>query len=53
MAVDFAKSEGYELQPKKSVVIDIIERERERKKKEDQYCRRNSPDNGGHTEAKR
>jgi hypothetical protein len=51
MAVDFAKSEGYELQPKKSVVIDIIERERE--KKEDQYCRRNSPDNGGHTDAKR
>jgi hypothetical protein len=49
MAVDFAKSEGYELQPQKSVVIDIIERE----KKEDQYCKRNSPDNGGHTDAKR
>ena len=31
MAVDFAKSEGYELQPKKSVVIDIIERERKKK----------------------
>jgi hypothetical protein len=33
MAVDFAKSEGYELQPNKSVAIDIIEKN----KKKDQY----------------
>ena len=33
MAVDFAKSEGYELQPNKSVAIDIIEKNT----KKDQY----------------